>query len=154
MRNSLHLVSNRLPVTVRQSQDGSYVCQESCGGLVTGLKGVSECSRYLWYGWPGLEIAGGQEADRLRRTLLEEHHAVPCNLEHNLAEKHYNGFSSASIPSNLDIFSSMLIKRLTNPDSVLWPLFHYQPGFIKFENANWRAYCEVNCWSAKSAEGN
>jgi trehalose 6-phosphate synthase len=74
--NNLHVVSNRLPVTVKKGKDGSYSCQKSCGALVTGMKGVSECSKFKWYGWPGLETRG-KDADKLRETLMDEHQAVP-----------------------------------------------------------------------------
>jgi trehalose 6-phosphate synthase len=32
---------------------------------------------------------------------------------------------------------------------VLWPLFHYQPGFVKYYDEDWRAYVEVNRRFAK-----
>ena len=48
--NNLHVVSNRLPITIKRSPDGSYSCQKSCGGLVSALNGLSETSRFLWYG--------------------------------------------------------------------------------------------------------
>lgn len=34
-------------------------------------------------------------------------------------------------------------------DSVLWPLFHYQPGLIKYNDEDWDAYREVNRIFAK-----
>lgn len=92
--NNLHVVSNRLPITIKRSPDGSYSCQKSCGGLVSALNGLSETSRFLWYGWPGLEIPH-EDVGRLARTLGDEYGAVPCLMSEELANRHYNGFSSA-----------------------------------------------------------
>jgi trehalose 6-phosphate synthase len=33
---------------------------------------------------------------------------------------------------------------LGNADSILWPLFHYHPGEITFDEGAWAAYREVN----------
>lgn len=42
-------------------------------------------------------------------------------------------------------------KRLTKvADSILWPLFHYHPGEITFDEAAWVAYQEVNRLFAKT----
>ncbi len=30
------------------------------------------------------------------------------------------------------------------PDSILWPLFHYHPGEITFDESAWNAYTEAN----------
>ena len=41
---------------------------------------------------------------------------------------------------------TLLIRR---PDSILWPLLHYQPGLISFRFDHWKAYREVNRKFAK-----
>jgi trehalose 6-phosphate synthase len=40
----------------------------------------------------------------------------------------------------------------TNPleDSILWPLFHYHPGEITFDESAWSAYTEANRLFAKA----
>ena len=35
-------------------------------------------------------------------------------------------------------------------DSILWPLFHYHPGEISFNESHWEAYREANSYFAKA----
>ena len=89
----LLLVSNRLPVTIKRSGDGSYDFKMSSGGLVSGLSGLSKATTFQWYGWPGIEIPE-DEVGLLKERLLEEYNAIPVFIDDELADKHYNGFSS------------------------------------------------------------
>ena len=52
----LLLVSNRLPITIKRSDEGKYDMSMSSGGLVSGLSGLSKTTTFQWYGWPGLEV--------------------------------------------------------------------------------------------------
>lgn len=92
----LLLVSNRLPITVKRSEDGNYDFNMSSGGLVSGLSGLSKTTQFQWYGWPGLSVPE-DEIDTLRSRLKEQYNAMPIMLDDDLADKHYNGFSSASV---------------------------------------------------------
>lgn len=89
----LLLVSNRLPITIKRSDDGSYSFTMSSGGLVTGLSGLAKTTTFQWYGWPGLEVPEA-EAGPLIKQLSAEHGAVPVFVDDELADRHYNGFSS------------------------------------------------------------
>ena len=89
----LLLVSNRLPITIKRSEDGHYDFSMSSGGLVSGLSGLSKTTTFQWYGWPGLEVPD-EEVGTLQSKLKEEYNAVPVMLDDELADKHYNGFSS------------------------------------------------------------
>lgn len=89
----LLLVSNRLPITIKRSDEGKYEMSMSSGGLVSGLSGLSKTTRFQWYGWPGLEVPE-DEIEQLEGQLREEHNAVPVMLDDDLADRHYNGFSS------------------------------------------------------------
>lgn len=89
----LLLVSNRLPITIKRSDDGGYDFSMSSGGLVSGLSGLSKSTTFQWYGWPGLEVPDG-EVDRLSQRLRDEYNAVPVFVDDDLADRHYNGFSS------------------------------------------------------------
>ena len=89
----LLLVSNRLPITIKRSDDGSYAFNMSSGGLVTGLSGLSKSTTFQWYGWPGLEVPEA-EVEPLVKRLKDEYGAVPVFVEDELADRHYNGFSS------------------------------------------------------------
>jgi len=92
----LLLVSNRLPITIKRTDDGSYNFKLSSGGLVTGLSGLAKSTKFQWYGWPGLEVPD-TEQETLVNRLQEEHGATPVFIDSDLADRHYNGFSSSSI---------------------------------------------------------
>jgi trehalose 6-phosphate synthase len=89
----LLLVSNRLPITIKRSEEGKYDFSMSSGGLVSGLSGLSKSTKFQWYGWPGLEVPEN-EIPELKKRLKEEYDAVPVMLDDELADRHYNGFSS------------------------------------------------------------
>jgi len=122
----LLLISNRLPITIKRSDDGQYTFSMSYGGLVTGLSGLAKTTKFQWYGWPGLEVPES-EAGSMKQRLKEEHDAIPVFIDDELADRHYNGFAN----------------------SILWPLFHYHPGEITFDESAWAAYREVNRLFAK-----
>jgi trehalose 6-phosphate synthase len=93
----LLLVSNRLPITIKRSDEGKYEMSMSSGGLVSGLSGLSKTTTFQWYGWPGLEVPQ-DEVETLEGQLREEYNAVPIMLDDELADRHYNGFSSETPP--------------------------------------------------------
>jgi trehalose 6-phosphate synthase len=94
----LLLVSNRLPITIKRSEDGKYDFSMSSGGLVSGLSGLSKSTKFQWYGWPGLEVPQ-DEIEGVKARLLQDYGAVPVMLDDDLADRHYNGFSSEFAPS-------------------------------------------------------
>ena len=65
----------------------------SSGGLVSGLSGLSKTTKFQWYGWPGLEVPF-DEVDIFKKKLKEDYNAVPVFIDNDLADRHYNGFSS------------------------------------------------------------
>jgi trehalose 6-phosphate synthase len=89
----LLLVSNRLPITIKRSDEGKYEFSMSSGGLVSGLSGLSKSTTFQWYGWPGLEVPE-EEIPTLKDQLKEQYNAVPIMLDDDVADRHYNGFSS------------------------------------------------------------
>jgi trehalose 6-phosphate synthase len=91
----LLLVSNRLPITIKRSEDGKYDFSMSSGGLVSGLSGLSKTTTFQWYGWPGLEVPE-EEIPIVTDRLKDEYGAVPVFIDDELADRHYNGFSSQS----------------------------------------------------------
>lgn len=123
----LLLVSNRLPITIKRSDEGKYEMSMSSGGLVSGLSGLSKTTTFQWYGWPGLEVPENEEAT-LKDQLKKEYNAVPIMLDDELADRHYNGFSNA----------------------IMWPLFHYHPGEITFDESAWEGYTQANRLFAKA----
>jgi len=126
VESRLLLISNRLPITIKRSEAGGYDFSMSSGGLVSGLSGLSRSTTFQWYGWPGLEVPE-KEAGPLTTRLKDEYNAVPIFIDDDLADRHYNGFSN----------------------QILWPLFHYHPGEITFDESAWNAYKDTNRIFAK-----
>jgi trehalose 6-phosphate synthase len=89
----LLLISNRLPITIKRSKDAEYETSMSSGGLVSGLSGLRKTTTFQWYGWPGLEVPEN-EIGKLKHQLKRDYNAVPVILDDELADRHYNGFSS------------------------------------------------------------
>ncbi|KAI8812775.1 glycosyl transferase [Cladochytrium replicatum] len=116
----LVVVSNRLPVTI-QKQDNGWKMSMSSGGLVSALSGLKKQMTFSWIGWVGLEIAP-EDREKVREQLMNEHSCVPVFISDDVADRHYNGFSN----------------------SILWPLFHYHPGEINFDESHWDGYIEAN----------
>ncbi|CDO92442.1 unnamed protein product [Kluyveromyces dobzhanskii CBS 2104] len=126
------VISNRLPVTIKKdNKTGEYEYSMSSGGLVTALQGLKKSTTFQWYGWPGLEVPDEDKA-KVKRELLEKFNAIPIFLSDEIADLHYNGFSN----------------------SILWPLFHYHPGEINFDETAWLAYNEANQAFADAIEAN
>lgn len=94
----LLLLSNRLPITIKKSNDGGYSFSMSSGGLVTGLSGLSKTTSFQWYGWPGLEVPE-EDAVTMRSQLKEKYGAHPVFIDDELADRHYNGFASKFPPT-------------------------------------------------------
>ncbi|KAJ1987412.1 Trehalose-6-P synthase/phosphatase complex synthase subunit [Dimargaris cristalligena] len=115
----LLIVSNRLPVTIKK-KDTEWSFSMSSGGLVSALDGLAKQMAFTWIGWPGLDFP--EDDRRIIRSKLKERDCVPVFLHDDLAEMHYNGFSN----------------------SILWPLFHYHPGEISFDEDIWQAYQKAN----------
>lgn len=115
------VVSNRLPVTIKRLPGGSYDYSMSSGGLVTALQGLKKSTEFQWLGWPGLEFPESEQ-DKVNRDLLEKFNCTAIFLSDTIADLHYNGFSN----------------------SILWPLFHYHPGEMNFDENAWAAYIEAN----------
>ena len=103
-------VSNRLPVAVTHDDLGNYSYALSSGGLVSALTSLTEINS-LWLGWPGLAVPE-HHRQSVENDLYEKFRSVPVFLSEELGDLYYNGFSN----------------------SILWPLFHYHPGEMNFED--------------------
>lgn len=91
-RRRLIIVSNRLPLSIKRL-DGSFEATLSSGGLVTSLSGLTKTTSFSWFGWPGIEVNDSKEREELSKRM-SEHSAVGIFLDNNLANEHYNKFSS------------------------------------------------------------
>ncbi|KAN0065652.1 Trehalose-6-P synthase/phosphatase complex synthase subunit [Thecaphora frezii] len=124
----LIVVSNRLPVTIKvdPSVPGGYTFTLSSGGLVSALSGCKKTMDFTWIGWPGLSVPA-KDVDYIEKKLMDEYSCQPVWISDEIADRHYNGFSN----------------------SILWPLFHYHPGEMNFDETNWLAYREANLMFAE-----
>jgi trehalose 6-phosphate synthase/phosphatase len=121
-------ISNRLPFTVEQKEEGLCVRQSS-GGLVSAIKsyfekaeaGAQSFHSKVWVGsvdtdddtW---ELAKGQ-------GLLPDDFVIePVFPDAKEYELYYNGFSN----------------------STLWPLFHYFPSLTEYKKESFEAYKKIN----------
>ncbi len=124
----LLIVSNRLPITVAEEK-GQIIFKESAGGLVSGisayldsLKGSGFTSvEYVWIGWPGITADKAKQRE-LHTRLYAEARAFPVFLTEEEMENFYHGFCNKTI----------------------WPLFHYFPSYVVYDEDYWTHYKHVN----------
>ena len=116
------VVSNRLPITIEQSVDGSPRLDASSGGLVTALRPLlSDCAG-LWIGWTGTDESpenGQLLAEYSRQNPFE---LKPIFMSPDERSRFYRGFSN----------------------EVLWPLFHDLQSRCNFDPTYWDTYLAVN----------
>jgi trehalose 6-phosphate synthase len=115
------VVANRLPITITKDSHGEYHFKMSSGGLVSALSGFKKSLNFTWIGWPGFFIPL-KDRPLVDKRLMEEFACQAVYLDDDVADRHYNGFSN----------------------SILWPLFHYHPGEMNFDEENWLAYRQAN----------
>ncbi|HZU38146.1 MAG TPA: bifunctional alpha,alpha-trehalose-phosphate synthase (UDP-forming)/trehalose-phosphatase, partial [Gemmataceae bacterium] len=122
----LVLLSNRLPVSVQEEQ-GEFHFSPSPGGLASGVRTFVRSPRqhvpggYIWLGWPGREIAPDRQ-EEVRQRLHQEFSARPVFLSTADTEAFYEGFCNKT----------------------LWPLFHYFPERVAYDENQWQIYNQVN----------
>ncbi|KDE07702.1 alpha,alpha-trehalose-phosphate synthase [Microbotryum lychnidis-dioicae p1A1 Lamole] len=129
--SQLIVVANRLPVSViaDPTAEGGYRFVPSSGGLASALSGCKKRMDFVWIGWPGFDVP---EVDRdfITKKLQTEFSCSPVYLSAEVAERYYNGFSN----------------------SILWPLFHYHPGEMSFDETDWLAYRQANLLFAEAVQ--
>jgi trehalose 6-phosphate synthase/phosphatase len=121
----LFIVSNRLPLTIEQT-DSNLHFRQSSGGLISAVsaflngQGKDMFTERIWAGIPGCtpetwELARAQNE-------LSDYEFLPAFVDDQEYDLYYNGFSN----------------------STLWPLFHYFPSFAEYEASFFEAYMNVN----------
>ena len=126
------VVSNRLPFQLQEKKK-SIVMKESDGGLVSALKSYfentknkAEFSSVVWMGsadFPQSRWEKYQENPSSASSFEVE----PIFIESKTYNRFYNGFCNATI----------------------WPLFHYFPSIVEFDEETFQSYEEVNHLFAK-----
>ncbi len=119
----IHIVSNRLPFSIKEDDEENISLQPSVGGLATGMKSIYKDYGGSWIGWPGVSEDEVDE-DKLDKinTLFEDEKCISVHLTSEEIHLFYEGFSNTTI----------------------WPLFHYFTQFADFDNEQWEAYKQVN----------
>lgn len=123
----LIIVSNRLPFSIDRSS-GAFTVRQSSGGLVSAIKSYFEGSSQhedfagkIWVGTfdaPEADWEAALEAGAIPTDFGIE----PVFVEREAYDDFYNGFSN----------------------STLWPLFHYFPSLVAFQQAYFDAYLSIN----------
>jgi trehalose 6-phosphate synthase/phosphatase len=108
--------------------DGGLEMKQSDGGLVSALKSYLESHDQGTHFHTTLWIGAADFSERAWGNVQSEDNAAlsyevsPIFLEKKSYHKFYNGFCNATI----------------------WPLFHYFPSFVEFDNETFRHYEDVN----------
>ncbi|MBN2880020.1 MAG: bifunctional alpha,alpha-trehalose-phosphate synthase (UDP-forming)/trehalose-phosphatase [Clostridia bacterium] len=121
--SKLIFISNRLPVTIKQKDNG-FEYEKSIGGLATGLKSYHEQSNSVWVGWPGIpsEDLNADKELIIEKDLGEQFNCLPVFMSEKEVEDFYYGFCNRTI----------------------WPLFHYFTNKTEYDRDQWSAYKRVN----------
>ena len=116
-QHNIFVVSNRLPVSIVRERGRTRIAR-SGGGLAAALRAVSGIK--AWIGWPGGTVETARRAEVT--TQMEQQGLAPVFLSAEEQRYYYNGFCNGTI----------------------WPLLHYFPGRIEFDDHAWPAYAAVN----------
>ncbi len=114
--HSLIIVSNRLPVKVKET------IEKSSGGLVSALEGLGDQYDLQWIGWAGGVVDDQQKRQEITTELKERFNFTPIFLSQEDVDDYYTGFSNSS----------------------LWPLLHYMPCNARYEDKWFQKYREIN----------
>jgi len=118
----LLLVSNRLPVTIRNEAGADLEITRSTGGLATALARPHADRDSLWIGWPGAAFRSVATRQRLERLLRDDYRCVPVFLGARDIQHYYDGVSNRA----------------------LWPLLHFFQTQMRYDDAEWEIYVQVN----------
>lgn len=120
----LIVVSNRLPLTLHQNEQGRWSATPSSGGLVSAMLPVLRNRGGLWIGWSGTTEDDVAEM----RNVFEQASQTsgfayePVRLTAEEQAGFYHGFSN----------------------EIIWPLFHDLVTACNFDPTYWRIYEGVN----------
>lgn len=129
----LVVISNRLPVVLKQGIDKRYELKAAAGGLVTAMTPILKRDGGVWIGWAGNYKEENIDVDELliqeAEGLKYKYKSVDISL--NDYELYYKGFSN----------------------EVLWPLFHNVSVHCNFNSNYYKAFQKVNLKFAQTIMG-
>src|SRR5437762_10995619 len=109
------VVSNRLPLTLRKTEDG-WSTERSSGGLASAMNPLLRKGGGDWIGWAG---TGNEENQESRRRELDEwaekDRCFAVEMPQDVATGFYEGYANQT----------------------LWPVFHDFPSQLRFEANTW-----------------
>ena len=120
----LIIVSNRLPFSVHEAEDGSFAIRQNVGGLATAIGPYHAAHRNcVWVGWSGddPERYSDEQVESIR-AAYESKRCTALFLSAEQTAGFYSGFSN----------------------DTLWPLFHDFSHEAVFDAKTWEKYQEVN----------
>jgi len=123
------IISNRLPVKIKENDKGEFEYNPSEGGLATGLGSIYKEGDNIWVGWPGLPVTKNTQKSEIEQKLKSQN-MKPVFLSAQEIEDFYEGFSNET----------------------LWPNFHYFNQYSVYDDDLWEAYKKVNKKFAKEVE--
>lgn len=121
----LILVSNRLPMQLIE-KDGKVTIKQSDGGLVSALKGYFEQASageiFEQKIWVGAADFPEKRWEKVEGRSEDEFSIEPIFIDKKVYDKYYNGFCNAT----------------------LWPLFHYFPSYVVYDQDFFEKYEQAN----------
>lgn len=126
-KRRLILVSNRLPFQLIE-KDGQITLKQSDGGLVTALKGyfeqLSQANGITEKIWIGSADFSERRWNKYQQNPgpTQSFRIDALFIDSKAYSKYYNGFCNAT----------------------LWPLFHYFPSYVVYDDATFAEYERVN----------
>jgi trehalose 6-phosphate synthase/phosphatase len=116
------VVSNRLPLTLKKTEQG-WDTVRSSGGLASAMNPLLSKTGGEWIGWAG---DSGSEHSQERQAIISDwaktDHCFAVDLPKDVAAGFYEGYANQT----------------------LWPVFHNFPSQLKFDARHWESYVEAN----------
>ncbi len=123
MKKKIHIISNRLPFSILETDNEEYELEPSIGGLATGMASIYKQYGGKWMGWMGQPSDNYTEKELHKlNNLFREKDCLPIHLSEEEIHHFYEGFSNRTI----------------------WPLFHYFTQHADFKSEDWQSYIAVN----------
>ena len=117
----LIVVSNRLPVTLKRTENG-FDYKHSAGGLVTGLKSINTRIEFKWFGNLSSEGLSDEDKKTIYQECTTKFNLYPIFIDPELNDNAYNGFCNG----------------------IAWPMLHYFSDDIVVTEKYYEAYQMYN----------
>ena len=124
IKSRIVIVSNRLPLILKKSEEGTIEIGKGAGGLVTAMAPVLKNRNGIWIGWPGFVQKEDIDDNMLQviQSSASGYNVKPVMLNSDELKNYYEGFSN----------------------SILWPLFHDFTDKCIFLPEYWKSYQAIN----------